>query len=117
MANLTVSNGLAYGSGAVSVNQANTVVLTVSDVYAADNVSIATSDTALGLGAISSPVFLQIKNTDPTNYVLLSLDTHTTYPIKISPLSSITLELTGISASAIYVKAHTSACVIAYTAC
>ncbi len=116
MANITIVNNASYVGG-VNVSQANSVQLTVGDVAAFDNVSIPTSNTLLDLGAITSPALIQVKNSDATNYVLLSVDTHVSYPIKISPLSAVTVELDSVAASAVYLKAHTSTCIVSYVAC
>lgn len=107
--NLTISasetkNGVTFSSdftGTVDV-AGNTPIFEVK--------SIATSDTVLDLGGISTIGFCVFKNLDATNYVEIG-DNNTTYSLKLKALEFCVVRW---NQAAIHAKANTSAVLLQY---
>ena len=116
MAKINVNMGSSY-TGAITAGQSNSTSLIVGDVLAQDNVTIHTTNTELSTGGVESPAFLQIRNTDLTSSVSMSLDGGSTFTSKISPASAVTIELLSATTSSIYLKADLNPAIVSYILC
>ena len=116
MATIKTSTSVNY-IGDINVSNTNSVTLSVLEVDSQDKVPVSSVDTVLPLTSIVSPVYLMIENTDAAAVISLSLDTHVSYPVKISPHSAVTLEFNGITASQVYMKSTISGSFVAFIAC
>lgn len=74
--------------------------------------SIATSDTAIGLGGISSLGYMLLINRDPTNYVNIKTATSGTIIARLDPAGGMCLLKVGSGITAPAAIADTAACVI-----
>lgn len=108
---LNVSVNLNFNKSGVSINQSANYSVSVTGVQLVQQVvSIPTTDTALSLSPIGTVGYIQIINTDNTNYVTIGPD-GTNYPLKLKSGESL---LCRWNAAAIHVKANTAACTIQY---
>src|SRR5438046_8579315 len=97
-------NGVTFGlsfTGTVDVS-GNTPISEVK--------SIATTDTSLDLGGISTPGYLIAKNLDVTNYITLGGD-GTNYFDKLKPGEFMVKRWNG---AAVHAKANSAACLLQY---
>ena len=112
MANeLSLAFSLAFSKSSSTINQNEAIQVTVTGTkYVKINQSIPTSDTTLTLGAVGTPGFLMVKNTDATNYVELGTD-GSAWPLK---LKAGEVAMMRWNAAAVHAKANTGACIIEY---
>jgi hypothetical protein len=88
----------------------NRTVTVSGDVPIFEVKSIATADTALDLGGISTPGYFVAKNLDATNYITFGGD-GTNYFNKLKALEFMAVRWNG---AAIHAKANTGACLLQY---
>lgn len=105
---LSVQAALAFSkSGASASKIFATAYFDVSgSVYIQNTAAIGTSDETLALGDVTTIGWVYAKNTDATNYVLLSAD-GTLYNIKLKPGEVFLGRWNG---AAIHAKANTAPC-------
>lgn len=114
MANeISLSVGYSYAKG-VAVSLQNSKQLTGLDIVSQDVVAIPASDTALDCGSLTTVSVVAIKNLDATNFMLVSLDGGSSWPIKISKLGGVVLELAALAVANLHVKGDTLGVNIAY---
>ena len=69
---LTVTAGLAYSNGGVSLSKSATDLVTVSANYVVHQIhTVTTIGEALPLGSVTTPGYCLIKNTDAANFILV----------------------------------------------
>lgn len=76
-------------------------------------VTLATSDTSLAIGTITTLGYVYFYNLDPTNYIEVGPD-GTNWEVKVPPLGIAFFCTDGWTA--LHAKAHTAACLINYGA-
>jgi hypothetical protein len=63
---------LAYVNAGVNVTMSGTDKVTISaNLYARGTITVATTGTAISLGAVATPGFMIIRNMDATNFVTI----------------------------------------------
>lgn len=107
---MSFSLSFTKGSATVSRNSGSTYVTVSGSTYNAQVASIATSDTPLDLGGVTTNGFILLHNLDATNYITLGED-GSSYPIK---LLAGEWGLVRWNGAAIHAKAHTGACLLEY---
>jgi len=88
---LTVQARITFVKGQASLDEKTSRTVTITGTRCCDYVaSIATSDTPLGFGDMTSTGvgYVMLQNLDPTNYVEVTFDAGSTYPIKLEAGSS-----------------------------
>ena len=88
---LTVQARITFAKGQASLDEKTSRTLTITGTQCCDYVAaIGTADTALSFGDMTSTGvgYVMIQNLDPTNYVFVTFDAGSTYPIKLEAGSS-----------------------------